>query len=82
MQDGLLKYLKDVLYVPTITNNLVLVGQMAEQGLQVAFNLNGCFVENMKNQGKLIAKGKWNGRMFTLDVNMDEMNFMLFTHGK
>jgi len=39
-------------------------------------------VENVKNQGKLIAKGKRNGRMFTLDVNMLEVNSMLFTHGK
>jgi hypothetical protein len=31
---------------------------MVEQGLHVTFNPNGCFVENMKNQGKLIAKGK------------------------
>jgi hypothetical protein len=48
----------------------------------VTFNPNGCFVEDMKNQGKLIAKGERNGRMFTLDVNMLEVNSMLFTHGK
>ncbi len=36
----------------------------------------------MKNQSKLIAKGERNGRMFTLDVNMLEVNSMLFTHGK
>jgi hypothetical protein len=36
----------------------------------------------MKNQGKLIAKGKKNGRMFILDVNMHEVNSKLFTHGK
>ncbi len=82
MQDGQTKYLKDVLHVPTITKKLVSVGQMVEQGLQVTFNPNGCFVENMRNQGKLIAKGERNGRMFTLDVNMLEMNSMLFTHGK
>jgi hypothetical protein len=39
-------------------------------------------MENMKNHSKLIAKGKRIGRMFTLDVNMFEVNFMLFTHGK
>jgi hypothetical protein len=39
-------------------------------------------VEDMKNQGKLIAKRKRNGRKFTLDVNMLEVNSMLFTHGK
>ncbi len=53
-----------------------------EQGLQVTFNSNGCFVEDMKNQGKLIAKKERNGRMFTLDLNMHEVNSMLFTHGK
>jgi hypothetical protein len=40
MQDGQTKYLKDVLHVPTITQNLVSVGQMMEQGLQVTFNPN------------------------------------------
>jgi ribosomal protein L15 len=79
MQNGQTKYLKDV---PTITKNLVSIGQMVEQGLHVTFNPNGCFVEDMKKQGKLIAKGKRNGRMFTLDVNMPKVNSMLFTHGK
>jgi len=55
---------------------------MVEQGLQVTFNPNGCFVEDMKNQGKLIAKEERSGQMFTLDVNMPEVNSMLFTHGK
>ncbi len=31
MQDGQTKYLKDVFHVPTITINLVSVGQMVEQ---------------------------------------------------
>jgi hypothetical protein len=61
MQDGQMKYLKYVLHVPTITKKLVSIGQMAEQGLHVTLNPNGCFVEDMKNQGKLIAKGERNG---------------------
>jgi len=48
----------------------------------MTFNPNGCFVENMKNKGKLIIKGERSGRMFTLDLNMPEVNSMLFTHGK
>jgi hypothetical protein len=35
MQDGQTKYLKGVLYVPTIIKKLVSVGQMVEQGLQM-----------------------------------------------
>jgi hypothetical protein len=61
MQNGQTKYLKDVLHVRTITKNPVSISQMVEQGLQMTFNPNGCFVEDMKNQGKLIAKGKRNG---------------------
>jgi len=48
----------------------------------VTFNPNGCFVEDMKNQGKLIAKRERNERLLTLDVNMHQVNSMLFTHGK
>ncbi len=33
MQDGQIKYLKDVFYVPTITKKLISIGQMMEQGL-------------------------------------------------
>jgi len=68
LQDGQTKYLKDVLHVLTITKNLVSVGQMVEQGLHVTFNPNRCFVEDMKNQSKLITKGERNGGMFILDV--------------
>ncbi len=39
-------------------------------------------MEDVKHQGKLIAKGERNGRMLTLDVNMLKVNSMLFTHGK
>jgi len=49
MQNGQTKYLKYVLHVPTITKKLISIGQMVEQGLQVTFNPNGCFVEDMKN---------------------------------
>ena len=31
-------YMKDVLHVPTITKNLVSVGQIVEQGMQVRFH--------------------------------------------
>ena len=56
MQDGKVKYLADVLHVPNITKNLVSIGQMIEQGLQVRFNPNGCFVEDFKNGCKLVTK--------------------------
>ena len=38
-------YIKNVLHVPTITKNLVSVGQMVEQAMQVRFNQERCFIE-------------------------------------
>ena len=58
----------------TITKNLVSVGQMVEQGLQVNFNEHGCYVEDLKHNCRLVAKGNKIGRMFTLDVNMPTAN--------
>ena len=81
MTDGKVKYLAEVLHVPNITKNLVSVGQMVEQGLQVRFNADGLFVEEYKKNGKLIAQGKKVGRMFTLDVNVPEVNAVMFAQG-
>ena len=60
MQDGKVKYLVDVFHVPAITKNLVSVGQMVEQGLQVCFNPDGCFVEDLNNRCRLISKRQEN----------------------
>lgn len=76
-----MKYLADVLHVPQITKNLVFVGQMVEQGLQVRFNHDGYFVEDFQNKCRLVAKGRRSGRMFTLDVNMPEVKSSMFAHG-
>ena len=71
----------DVLHVPTITKNLVSVGQMVEQGLQVQFNKHGCFVEDFKDKCRLVAKGNRVGRMFTLNVNMPRTGMAMYAQG-
>ncbi|MCO5604490.1 hypothetical protein L7F22_058657 [Adiantum nelumboides] len=80
-RNGNKKYLVDVLHVPNITKNLISVGQMVEQGLQVRFNGRGLYVDEYKKNGKLVAQGKKVGRMFTLNVNMCEMNAAMFAQG-
>ena len=81
LEDGKEKYMFDVLHVPTITKNLVSVGQMVEQGLQVRFNEHGCFIEDFKNKCRLVAKGNKNGRMFTLNVNMPKVGMAMYAQG-
>ena len=76
-----MKYLADVLHVLRILKNLVSVGQMVEQGLQVRFNQDGCFGEDFENKCKLVAKGKISGRMFTLDVNVSKFTSAMFARG-
>ncbi|MCO5560206.1 hypothetical protein L7F22_013816 [Adiantum nelumboides] len=65
MQDSKMKYLADVLCVPNITKSLVSVGQMIEQGLQVRFNPNGCYVEDYNNGCKLITE---DDVLFTINI--------------
>ena len=44
--------LMNMLHVPTITKNLVLVGQIVDQGMEVRFTHLGCFIEE---EGRVIA---------------------------
>ena len=44
-EEGNQTYLKNILHVPTITKNLVSVGQIVEQGMQVLLNDRGCFIK-------------------------------------
>ena len=54
----------NVLHVPTITKNLVSVGQIIDQGMQVRFTHLRCFIEE---EGRVIVQGRRDGRMFILD---------------
>ena len=47
-----------------ITKNLVSVGQIVDQGMQVRFTHFGCFIEE---EGRVIRQGRRDGRMFILD---------------
>ena len=58
LQDDNVKYLTDVLHVPNITKNLLSIGKMVEQGLQVRFNADGIYVKEYKKNEKLVAQGK------------------------
>ena len=70
-----------VLHVPKITKNLVSIGQMVEPGLQVRFNLDGCFIEDLKNKCRLVAIGKRQGWMFMLDVEIPEVKAVMSAYG-
>ena len=65
-----------VMHVSTITKNLVSVGQIVDQGMQVRFTNLGCFIEE---EGKVITQGCREGRMFILETN--EVGTAIFAKG-
>ena len=68
--------LMNVLHVPTITKNLVSVGQIVDYGMQVRFMHLGCFIEE---EGQIIVQGRKDMRMFILDTN--DVGTTLFAKG-
>ena len=75
-EEGSHAYIKNVLHVPTITKNLVLVSYILEQGMQVWFNDGRCFI---KKEGRIIARNRREGQMFILDSH--EMKLTMFAKG-
>ncbi|MCO5583616.1 hypothetical protein L7F22_037529 [Adiantum nelumboides] len=67
MSQGEEKDLSNVLLVLGITKNLISVGQIVEKGYEAKFNKDGCYVKN--DQGKVVAHGEKNGRLFKLKMN-------------
>ena len=72
--------LSEVLHVPTITKNLIFVGQIVEKGYQVRFTSKGCYVEDPRKQFKIIAKGTKQDRLFTMEVKMHDSQVMFVSH--
>ena len=69
LHDGKTKSLSDVLHVPSIIKNLVSVGQMVEQGLQVRFNAKDCFVEDFNDRNLEIQSILTGNKPRWIDVN-------------
>ena len=65
-KEGEQNCIKNILHVPTITKNLVLINQIVEQGREVHFSNEGCLIEK---DGPLIGKGRREGALFILDSN-------------
>ena len=69
--------MKNVLHVPKITKNLMSVGQIVDEGIQVQFNRGGCFIED---GDRVIAHRRREGRMFILETN--SVDTAIYAKGK
>jgi hypothetical protein len=69
----------NVLHILTITQNLVSIGQIVDQGMKVRFTHLGAF---NKEEGRIIARGRRDGRMFILDRSDDGPDTALFAKGQ
>ena len=64
--------LKDVLYVPKLTCNLLSVGTATDQNLRVEFRQNKCYFKN--SNGQLVATGERMNRMYQLSLETKQQN--------
>lgn len=51
------KTISDVLYVPSVTRNLLSVGKLKDQGHSVLFNPKHCYIFNNENPYRLHLRG-------------------------
>ena len=50
LHDGNIRYIKNLMYVPGIKNNLISVSMMADQDLQVKFFRSYCVIKENKKE--------------------------------
>ena len=67
----------NMLQIPIITKNLMSLGQIVDQGMQVRFTHLGCCIEE---EGQIIVQGRQEGRIFILDMN--DVGTTLFAKGQ
>ena len=65
--------LKNVYLCPTLTSNLLSVGQLVENNCNISFSSSGCVVQDQMS-GKEIARGPKCGRLFPLDFSKISRN--------
>ncbi|BBM97607.1 hypothetical protein Mp_1g06970 [Marchantia polymorpha subsp. ruderalis] len=78
VQPDSVQTIKDVLCVPGIKKNLIFVGQMVEQDLQVRFNKAVCFIEDMNCNMEIVAQGTKVGRMFRFNATIPETQNVMY----
>ncbi|RDX93936.1 hypothetical protein CR513_23734, partial [Mucuna pruriens] len=70
------KLIKDVLFVPNISQNLLSVGQLIQKGFKVIFESDQC--SKMQNDNK-VFKVKMKGKSFALDPMKEEQKAFFTT---
>ena len=74
------KLIRDVLFMPNISQNLLSVGQLLEKGFKVIFETNQCLIKDAegKDMFKVKMKGKSN-QLWSLDPLDEEQSFFSTT---
>ena len=66
------KLIRNVLFVPDISQNLLSVGQLLEKGFKVFFEANQCLIKD--SEGKDVFRAKMKGKSFALDPLEEEQS--------
>ncbi|KAI5415960.1 hypothetical protein KIW84_041119 [Lathyrus oleraceus] len=79
LKDGSLNYISDVFYVPSICQNLLSVGQLAEEGYDLNFNKRGCTI-NDAEMGLIVKTSMSMNRLFLINIKFCSRLLVLWSN--
>ena len=69
LSDSTTLFLSNVLYVPSLSANLISVSQLVKQNYLISFSSLGCLIQDLRT-GKVIGRGHRKGELFVLDFGI------------
>ena len=76
---GKIKYLDNVFFVPTLSHNLLSVGQLIDDGYSVIFDDGSCTIRDKKSGLIIVNVCMTQNKMFPLDVSNIERHVLITT---
>ena len=76
---GKVKYLDNVFFVPTLSHNLLSVGQLVNDGYSVIFDDGSCTIRDKKSGLIIVNVCMTQSKMFPLDVSNIKRHALITT---
>lgn len=73
------KYLDNVFFIPTLSHNLLSIGQLIDDRYSVIFNYSSCTIKNKKFDLIIVNVCMTQNKMFPLDVSNIERHALVVT---
>ena len=71
VKNGTSRFIQEVLYVPSLAQNLLSVGQLVQRGYSAKFDDDNCFVDDKKDDQLIASLVMVSNRIFPLKMPME-----------